>query len=97
MNINPTEAQKNVLRKIHICPDKIKAIVYGGNISGGTDPIIRFGSDMHYGLYWALQSVKSYEGDGFYAPGTAQKAMAAALTIPKVAKAKGTVADSFTK
>lgn len=72
-NINPDLKIK--LRKLRTVPGKVKAAIY----SGCSDPgaAVQFNSDVTvYGMYEALLYVEGYEKDGFFAPGTAEKALA---------------------
>lgn len=73
-----TKEQKKELRKIRTLPDRVKAICYGGN-HGGPAVTVQLNSDVRlYGLYEALLYVEGYEPE-YYKPGTAEKALKAAL------------------
>ena len=75
MTLTATPDLKSKLRKTKTVPGKVKAIIYAGN-SSGPAMSMQFNQDVTtYGLWEALLFVKNYESDGFYTPGTAQRAM----------------------
>lgn len=74
--------QKLKLRKLKDVSEEVKAIIYSGN-KGGVEMATQFFKDVSlYGMYEALLYVKGYESQGLYEPGTAEKAVNAAL-FPK--------------
>jgi hypothetical protein len=76
-----TPEQKAKLRKTRKLPGKVKEVVYKGN-KGGTGPVTQFNQDIAlYGLWEALLYVEGYEQEeGYYVPGTAEKAFQAAVS-----------------
>lgn len=76
--MNATPEQKSKLRKIKVCPAKVKEVVYAGN-KGGPGPTMQFHEDIRlYGLWEALLYVEGYEEE-YYVKGTAEKALEAAI------------------
>jgi hypothetical protein len=70
------------LRKVKGVAGKLQDIARNTLVQGCIDrgAYIQFGADMGlYNLWSALNSAKSYEEDGMYSPGSAQRALDAVL------------------
>lgn len=76
-----TEAQKAKLRKVKTMPSLVKASLYNDAIKAHCPAItMQLGSDLQtYGLWEALLYVESYEADGYYHEGAAERALKLAI------------------
>lgn len=68
-----TPAQKLLLKSMKTVPEPVKVAVYDG--CNNTGAASQFHTDVGlYGMYEALLYVESYEGNGYFVKGTAERA-----------------------